>query len=78
MCLSPGEDPPRTTSGTLATPEATELLWRIEAETYEEAMATYHLRLGYRPYRPNGPATPCPTCGALIYAEGSGQCWRCG
>jgi hypothetical protein len=55
-----------------------QLLYRFEAATHEEASAIHALRMGWAPYRPLGPATPCPACGALLYAEGSGECWRCG
>lgn len=55
-----------------------ELLWEIEADTQEEAMSIYHLRMGFEPYQPMGYWEPCPKCGAVYYPEGSGECWRCG
>jgi hypothetical protein len=54
------------------------LLYRFEAATWEEANAIHALRMGWDPYRPVGAATSCPRCGATYYAQGSGQCWRCG
>ncbi len=55
-----------------------ELLWEIEAETLEEALAIYHLRMGFEPFVPAGSPESCPKCGAPFYPEGSGECWRCG
>ena len=55
-----------------------ELLYRLEAATFEEALAILNLRMGYEPYQPRGRPAPCPRCGANYYPEGSGQCWRCG
>ena len=55
-----------------------EFLYSIEAHSWEEAMAIHHLRMGLAPYKPQGLPVPCVHCGALVYAEGSGQCWRCG
>jgi hypothetical protein len=55
-----------------------ELLWEIHVATLEEALAVYHLRMGFEPYVPEGNPQPCPKCGAVFYPEGSGQCWRCG
>jgi hypothetical protein len=79
------------TEATLSTPEGIErlrvrgqlgqnpqLLWRIEADTWEEAMAIHSLRLGCGPYIPQGEAAPCPRCRAWYYPKGSAQCWRCG
>jgi hypothetical protein len=53
------------------------LLYSVEASSWEEAMAVHHLRMGYEPYKPLGKPAPCSNCGALVYVEGSGQCWRC-
>jgi len=61
----------------LLSPDAVRL-YAVEAATYEEAMAVHHLRMGWEPYRPVGTASPCPKCGAQVYAGGSGQCWQCG
>lgn len=55
-----------------------EHLYTIEANTWEEAMAVHHLRMGFEPYRPQGEPLSCTKCGALVYAQGSSQCWRCG
>ena len=74
--LSSGTERPKTGDGSDA-PDFGGRLWTFEAATYEEAMAIYHLRCGYQPYLPNGRASPCPRCGALLYAQGSAQCWRC-
>ena len=74
--LSSGTERPKTADGS-DVPNLGERLWTIDAATYEEAMAIYNLRCGHEPYLPSGQASPCPRCGALIYARGSGQCWRC-
>jgi len=58
--------------------ESAERLYSFEAHSWEEAMAIHHLRMGFEPYKPQGSPTPCVHCGALVYAAGSGQCWRCG
>lgn len=50
---------------------------RIEVGSWEEARAIQSIRLGWKPYTPVGEASPCPNCGALLYAEGSGKCWNC-
>jgi len=52
------------------------LLYRFEAATPEEASAIHALRQGWEPFRPMGEASPCPTCGAFLYPEGSAECWR--
>ena len=75
--LVPGEGPPRYLNGSLQ-PDCEVLLWRIEAATWEEAMAIHNLRQGHGDYVPMGEAKPCPKCGAMYYPEGSGECWRCG
>jgi hypothetical protein len=71
-----GEGPPRAANGTLLS-ECEQFFWRIEAGSWEEASAVYHLRQGWEAYQPEGAAEPCPECGALHYPKGSGQCWRC-
>lgn len=71
-----GEGPPRFMDGSLE-PDCEKLFWRIEAATWEEAMAIYHLRQGWEPYQPQGQAEPCTDCGAMHYPDGSGQCWNC-
>lgn len=48
------------------------------AHSGEEAMAIHTLRQGWAPYLPMGEAAPCPTCGAMYYPSGYGDCWRCG
>lgn len=54
-------------------------LQHFEAASWEEAMAIYHLRMGFEPYQPNGDAEPCPNnCGAHYYPKGSGECPNCG
>ena len=68
-----GEEPPKFKNG-VRQPDCEKLFWRIEAATWEEAMAIYHLRQGWEPYKPDVKAEPCPDCGALYYPEGSGQC----
>lgn len=74
--LVEGDARPRFSNGT-DDPEATVRLWLIEAATYEEAATIHHLRMGWGAYKPVGPATPCPSCGAMFYPEGSGFC-SCG
>ena len=55
------------------------LLHRIQADTWEEASAVHHIKLGWEPYVPAGPAEPCPyNCGALYDPQGSGECPNCG
>jgi len=55
------------------------LLHVIEAETWEEAMAVHHIKMGWEPYKPEGEAEECPNgCGSLYYPKGSGQCPKCG
>ncbi len=71
-----GEGPPTLANGELQ-PACDVMLWRIEVGSWEEARAVQSLRLGWKPYVPVGEATPCPNCEALLYAEGSGQCWNC-
>ena len=59
-------------------PMDAELLWEIEVDTREEAEAIYHLRMGFEAFVPWGEQQPCPKCAAVFYADGSGECWRCG
>jgi hypothetical protein len=75
--LLPASAEAETRDKGLLQPDA-ELLWEIEADTWEEAMAIRNLRMGFGPYVPVGEAQPCPKCSAAFYPEGSGQCWRCG
>jgi len=52
---------------------------RIDADTMEEALAVQDLRLGRKPFEPNGEPKKCPNgCGAYYYPDGSGQCPNCG
>ncbi len=54
-------------------------LYAFEAATHEEAMAIHHLRQGFEPYKPLGPAVPCPNgCATHYYPEGGGVCPLCG
>ena len=76
-CLGLGEEPPQLANGEPMW-DCDVVLFRVEADSHEEAMALYHLRCGFEPYKPVGAASPCPDCGALHYAQGSGQCWNCG
>jgi hypothetical protein len=59
-------------------PEDATLLFSVDADSFEEALAIYHLRMGWEPFRPEGKSSPCPKCGAQVYASGSGECWKCG
>jgi|SRR5215469_5061657 len=84
-------DAPDCTIITLATAEAIQeqrakgllsasakLRYRIDADTWEEAMAVHHIKMGWSPYQP-GKAQPCPNdCGAVFYPERSGECPNCG
>jgi hypothetical protein len=55
------------------------LLYKIEADTYEEAMAVHHIKMGWEPYKPMGDPQLCPnSCGSYYYPEGSGECPKCG
>jgi hypothetical protein len=59
--------------------EKAKLLYRIEADTYEEAHAVHHIKMGWEPYVPIGNPHDCPnSCGAVYYPEGSGECPNCG
>ena len=50
-------------------------LHRIEADTFEEALAVHYLRIGRKPFQPNGKPVKCPKgCGAYFYPESSGEC----
>ena len=35
-------------------------LYQVEADTYEEAMAVHHIKMGWGPYVPMGEAQACP------------------
>lgn len=59
-------------------PEGSRQLYTFEAATWEEAMAEHHRRQGFKPYQPEGEATPCVRCGDPVYQEGSGDCGKCG
>lgn len=55
------------------------LLYTIDADTHEEAMAVHHIRMGWEPYVPNGKPEQCPNhCGFIYYPNGSGECPNCG
>ncbi|MEM5733839.1 hypothetical protein AAEI00_19320 [Shewanella algae] len=71
-----GEEPFKFADGSIDK-DCEERLYIIEAETYEEAMAIYHLRQGWEPYLPIGKPEPCPSCGSTIYPGSSGECWKC-
>ena len=73
---SPDSEADARAKGLIA-PDA-EFLWSIEADTPEEAMSVYHLRMGFEPFVPSGDPEPCPKCGAWFYPDGSGYCWHCG
>lgn len=60
-------------------PEKATLLYRVEADTYEDAMRLHHERMGWEPYKPMGSPAECPRgCGSTFYPEGSGECRVCG
>lgn len=59
--------------------EGAVFLYRVEADTFEEAMAVHHIKMGWRPYVPMGEAAECPRgCGAMFYPQSSGECPNCG
>ncbi len=74
--LIEGEGPLRFANGEIDE-DCEERLYTIEAGSWEEAAAIYHLRQGWEPYNPDCVSKPCPDCGAMHYPEGSGECWRC-
>ena len=76
-CLVEGEEPLRFNDGS-TDPDCQIALWRIEACTWEEASAIYHIRQGWEPYKPEGQGSECPECGRIYYPDGSGECWNCG
>lgn len=61
----------------LLSPDA-ELVFVIEANTPEEAMAIHQLRMGFGAFLPMGDPEPCPKCGTIYYPEASSVCWHCG
>nr|BDD43615.1 hypothetical protein 9 [Gammaproteobacteria bacterium] len=75
--LVKGDKPLTFNDGTID-PDCQKRFYEISACNFEEAMAIYHLRQGWDPYRPEGKVTGCPECGALYYPKSSGQCWSCG
>ncbi|WP_133296174.1 hypothetical protein [Zooshikella ganghwensis] len=76
-CMLIAGDKPLTFNDGSVDPDCQKKYYTISACTWEEAMAIYYLRQGWDPYRPEGEAKACPQCGALLYSEGSGQCWSC-
>ncbi len=72
-----GGDGPLTYNDGTVDPDCQKKFYVITACNFEEAMAIYHLRQGWDPYRPEGRPTECPECGVLYYSKGSGQCWSC-
>ena len=54
-----------------------DLVYIIQAETWEEGMAIHNLREGYSPYKPGGKPHECPDCHNYYYPSGSGKCF-CG
>ena len=75
-CLVAGEGPLQFANGEIDE-ECEVRLYTFEAASHEEAMSIYYLRQGWAPYKPEGEAEPCPSCGAMHYPKGSGECWRC-
>jgi hypothetical protein len=58
---------------------AAKLMYRIEADTFEEALAVHYIKMGWSPFQPAGKPKPCPnSCGAVFYPEGSGESPNCG
>ena len=54
------------------------LLHEIAADTWEEAMAVYHVKMGWEPYTPYGEPHECPHCGSIFYPQESSECPLCG
>jgi uncharacterized OB-fold protein len=55
------------------------LLCAFDAATYEEAKVIMDLRMGWASQELGlGPPGDCPKCGAVVYPESTGVCWRCG
>lgn len=64
---------------TAGQPEGSSFLFELEAATWEEAQAVYHMRMGWGAYDPGTPGK-CPVCdddNVVYYPGGSGQCWKC-
>jgi len=54
-------------------------LFRVEADTWEEALAVRNIKMGWSPYIPEGKPQSCPReCGSIFCPEGSGECPNCG
>ncbi len=59
--------------------ENAKLLYKVEADTWEEAMSLHYIKMGWSPYIPEGEPEECPNgCGAVFYPKGSGDCPNCG
>ncbi len=58
-CLLPAHAEAEHRAKGLLAPNA-EMLWEIDADTWEEAMAIRNLRMGFEPYKPLGAGQPCP------------------
>ena len=71
-----GEGPPRFADGTPDS-DCHICVWRIEVGSFEEALAIFDLRRGFRISQPVGDVGDCPMCGVIYYPSGSGQCWNC-
>jgi hypothetical protein len=52
-CLIQGSGPPRYADGTLME-DCPDLIWTIEADTWEDAMRRYHELQGWKSYIPMG------------------------
>lgn len=59
--------------------ENAQLLHRVEADTWEEAMTVHYQKMDWSPYKSMGEAVECPNdCGSAFRPEGSGKCPDCG
>ena len=76
-CMLVAGDQPLTFNDGTIDPDCQKRFYTITACNHEEAMSVYYLRQGWAPYRPEGPPSPCPECGALYYPKGGGECWSC-
>lgn len=76
--ISQGEEIPKFGNGTpMFCKKDVDIIYVMQAETWEEAMSIHNLRQGYNPYIPGGQAEICPECSNYYYPSGSGKCF-CG
>ena len=77
MTLEEGEAKQFMERGLLSS--SAQLQFRLHTDTYEEALAVLHIKLGDAPYVPEGKPAHCPNgCGGVFYAAGYSECPNCG